>query len=158
MRSSRFIASGAIVLCVLTIGTSGTLWFAAQTLAENRESLQADAPKETVSFYDDVRQLNKAAEFVLDLNERHWLPSSVLIEIAKLQPDGITLNTLQITAEKNELLLRGAALNRETLLMFEKQLSESVYFSNVELPLHAITQKTDIDFTLSATINIDLAR
>lgn len=158
MRRGRFMAAMTVMVLVLIASISVILWLSAETLASNRQALEEDAPNTKNTFYERVATLNQTANFIIDIDSKNWHASELIIEIAKRTPSQIEIATIQASVERQELLLRGTAESRSDLLAFEAALNESPYFENVQLPLHAITQRTNIEFTLSATILTDSIR
>lgn len=158
LRRGRAFAYVAGIAWLLTLALSGVFWFAAQTLAASYQELVTAYATEATPFYTAVRELNDTAAFIVTLDGRHWQPSALLLELAERRPAGVTFTVLQLVDSERTLQIRGTAADRAVLLELEKNLNESIYLTDVTLPLHTITQKTDVEFTLSATVNRDLLR
>lgn len=79
-----------------------------------------------------------------------WSP--VIAELLSRIPPGILLTALTLN-QPGVLELHGTALGRDDLLQLKTALTESAYFSAIDLPLQYLTQLKKNTFILRATIN-----
>jgi len=76
-----------------------------------------------------------------------WTP--LLEEVAKVVPVGVYLANFSYQEDKGIISINGWANTRENLLVFEKSLEESAFFTEIESPLSNLLKQSNIDFRFS---------
>ena len=102
-----------------------------------------------------VRDINSRLNYVL-LIQKDFIAWSNLIEnLANRTPDGITFSSVKISKGKLLIDIRGNAKQRNDLLMLKQNMEESLIYSEVEFPLQNILQKENINFEITAKLDLD---
>lgn len=109
-------------------------------------------PPEISQLETLAEDFNNRIALMLDLEKLNPQWSLLLKEIKQLNLPGITFNRFNVPGIDQILILQGTAKSQDELLQLKAILEKSPYFSNVKLPLHALTLKQDIGF--SFTFNI----
>ena len=80
---------------------------------------------------------------------------SLLLEnlTAKI-PEDISLSNVKLSADPSLINIKGLAETRDTLLVFKKNLENSTIYSDIKFPLQNIMQKENINFEISAKLNL----
>ena len=72
-----------------------------------------------------------------------------------ITPDQITINSLDLNREKNEVEIIGRAETRDQLLKYTDSLGEFKYFKNINLPSDYLISPDNITFEITANLNGD---
>lgn len=104
------------------------------------------------SFNKGVQQFNRKVAAVKNIQNNYIVWTDFLIEFSKLIPNGTTINSIDVSADK--ILISGQAKDRQDLLDLEKNLKKSKLFTNVEVPLEDLLKKSDIDFNIKSDVNL----
>ena len=79
-----------------------------------------------------------------------------LAAFAPLVPDGVVINSIQLTADGQQpSTINGQANTREALLDFQTALISAHFITDVYLPFQSLLSKTDADFDITITILFD---
>jgi type IV pilus assembly protein PilN len=127
------------------------------SLVELQRQIDAFKPQlEQVERYRATKQAIEAKLAVIDRLERSRSgPLHILTELSAHSPERLWLTGL--SAEREQITVRGMSLDNELVALFMTALGDSLYFENVELQS---TEAQDVDglrlneFELSATITI----
>lgn len=90
--------------------------------------------------------------FSLDANKT--LITNIFETVVVAKPKGVQLSRLFLSKHKeqeDDLIIEGIALNRETLLSFQKKLEQESFFETVELPISRFASDQDIVFEIQIT-------
>ena len=98
-----------------------------------------------------VRQLNSNINNVADI-QSEFISWSYLLEFLHQQSDqNISIDSISVNREKEEITLRGVAATRDSLLLLKKNLEDSNYFAEINLPIKNLLEKTNISFDINST-------
>ncbi|MFH1947504.1 MAG: hypothetical protein ABIJ23_05120 [Candidatus Magasanikbacteria bacterium] len=87
--------------------------------------------------------------------QKEYHPITPLIpEIVSAIPADITLQSLTFSIDSSSILFNGHSTNRDTLLLFQKQLEEVGWINLVEIPISQLTEKENVDFSFGAKTDI----
>lgn len=100
----------------------------------------------------EIKRINRLLRQTKLIQDNYFIWSPILVELANNTPNGITLSTIQLNADKKNLSFAGLAATRENLLFFEENLRSLSFISSVSIPLSQLAEKTNISFSLSAQI------
>ena len=80
---------------------------------------------------------------------------SLLLEnlTAKI-PEDISLSNVKLSVNPNLINIKGLAKTRDNLLVFKKNIEDSPVYSDIKFPLQNIMQKENINFEISAKLNL----
>jgi hypothetical protein len=103
---------------------------------------------------DKITAINEEIDNAI-LVQKDFFPSSKLIEEASgLLTDGISLHNLRFDLDKKTAKISGLADSRENFLIFKDSLEFSKIFIKINYPLTSILQKQNIEFEISAELDL----
>lgn len=100
-----------------------------------------------------IKDFNKSLLAFNVINADHFDVSEVLYNFSLLIPSSAQLYSLQLNKEAKTLKAQGKVPWREDVLILQNNLEQSVFFSNIDFPLSNFTQKENVDFYLSASVD-----
>lgn len=107
-------------------------------------------------IYSKINQEIKTANQQLknvDLAQQAWQPwGPRLAQLFATTSSSISLSTLNLSADRQILLLQGLAKTREALLAFKEQLAQLPWLEEFEIPVSSLTLKENVPFTLTAKL------
>jgi hypothetical protein len=160
----RFLVSlavlGSILLVILaiTLGAPYALVYVEKGIIEKEleEIKNSQLTKERVAFTEVAVRLNQKVNYLSRENHR---PSFFVTEVITNQPDGIGINFIGYRKESLKdgekdielvnLELKGVAINRTTLVNFQKSLESNELFETARVPFSSFTKERDIPFTIN---------
>lgn len=121
-----------------------------QLITENISSLKASQDiNQRISFINQRTAKIKS----IQNNFIDWHP--YLIELSLITPESIKFQSLSLNRINQKLTLNGLAETRQDLLELEKNIDQSKFFYNVNLPLRNLLNQRDIQFNLTADISLN---
>lgn len=91
-------------------------------------------------------------------DSQNLAPIGVLTNILAVKPEGVQITSFSYIGGAEvggiKIVVLGVASNRDSLLLFKKELSATGDFSLVDLPVSNFSEKTDIEFTLTLTLEV----
>ncbi|MFH0856658.1 MAG: PilN domain-containing protein [bacterium] len=105
-------------------------------------------------FKHDAAEMNELIKNIKKVQDNFINYDELLIELTKLIPKNIELTHLSVDTAANKIFLRGAALTRADLLILQKNLENSEFLTNIELPIANLLEKKNINFNLSACLKL----
>jgi len=145
-----WISVSLIVFVLLLVSTYGSLAILLKDQNRLIEIRRADhKTQRLVEMEEAIKKVNnQLVDIVLKQKELIvWTPA--LEELSKITPSGIYLNNFIYQSSLNRINITGLANNRDTLLFFQKQLEDSLYFIEIEAPLSNLIKQTNINFSFS---------
>ena len=147
-----------IISLLLIIGT--VLLFSFFLLNEQTKSLDLQIEQELeikekekiASIGEATKDLNQQLNLASTIQDNYILWTGFISNFTHQVPGGIEINTLNFDNSTSSFSVTGIADSRETLLDFERQLNQSIYFENVVSPISNLTQKENIRFDISASL------
>lgn len=105
----------------------------------------------------DIMRINQLISNTQTIQKDYTLWSPIVHDMLKATTyEGVTLSTLTFDKTHKTLTVIGSAQTRELFLAFEKQLSETPALSNIATPISSLTQKENIPFSITATLDISI--
>lgn len=143
----RYIIVLLILFCLVMGGLYGVLRFEAQRMIQvsevtgpEQQALLAQAARINEQFLE-IRAWGNT--------QQTW--TSLLPDVFDQLPQGVRLTELDVAAETGQLTLRGTFVNRESLLLFQRQLEALPWVVHVEAPLSNFATGEDARFELIIT-------
>jgi len=118
-----------------------------QNLASNGLQAKSQELNEVVS---KVNEINNLAENVSEIENKLIYPQDIFNLLSKLKTQDITISDYKINYLTGEVILRGKADSRLSLIVFKKSLESEEKLLNVSLPVSSLVQETNINFEVSA--------
>lgn len=158
-RSYFLVKRISFILIVLAFFMS-TIFFGANLIMEKnlKEYLTfSDLYKKSEQEFNDkkISDINQEINNALVV-QKDFFPSSVIIKkMTEIVSDGIVLGNMRIDVDKKIVKIKGLANSRENFLIFKENLENSDFLKKIDSPLTSILQKQNIDFEISAELNLD---
>ncbi len=88
------------------------------------------------------------------IEDGEMLTIDIIDRILGEKPASVGLTTFSLVSVGTErrLVVSGVAQNRESLVLFSRRLEAMELFSAVDLPISNLSQRADIEFSITATI------
>jgi len=90
------------------------------------------------------------------LSDSHAVWSEVVIELARLVPQDMVIDSFLANRETGQISVTGFAKLRDSILDFRKNLLESEYFEDVNFPLANLVKPTDANFRYNFFVKEDI--
>ena len=100
----------------------------------------------------EIADINKLIKRVNTAQQKYYKITPTIMDMASSEPEGITLNSLNISYSKKTVALSGTASTREAFLNFQEILNNNPLFVHVESPVSDLTKKENISFNISANL------
>lgn len=123
-----------------------------QEIAQNKAKLETADIK---ALQQQVIKLNQNIKEIKSVRAQQYKWSEVLLEIARVMPDEVQLNSIQIKRATGEIVILGQAEDRETVIEVWSQIKKSSMFKDVNFPLPNLEQPVNGNFTYTFFINLD---
>lgn len=138
------------------LGTQQYLKYALKKV--ERDIVSTRAKLETADIRATQNQVLKLNENVTEIEnirsqQNKW--SEVLLEIARITPDGVQMNSIQIERATGQVDLLGKALDRDTVIEMWANIKKSEMFYDVNFPLPNLEKPEDANFTYTFYIHMD---
>jgi hypothetical protein len=104
--------------------------------------------EESQKVYDEVNDINKLSEKIVNANEGYKSPIDYINLINDLKPDGIGINQIHVDMEAGTIGVRGLADTRTSLIDWKGKLEGASEFASVLLPPSSYIEDTNIDYEL----------
>ena len=142
------LAAVVISIIIISVGVVYAL-LAASTI--EYDSVRAGTAAAALRRSDAaVHRINSATSFVLKTQKMQWSPSHIIAALAERMPPTVQWRSVEM--DGHYVTVRGVAQTRDTALQMKADVEKSPCFREVQLPLSSLVQRTDTEFTLTATI------
>ena len=101
---------------------------------------------------NEISTINKLTKRVTDVQAQYHEITPIIMAMASSTPEGINLNSLNISYAKKTISFSGMADTRQIFLNFQEMLENNPLLSNVESPVSDLTKKENIAFNISAKL------
>ena len=110
--------------------------------------------KNSQGYNVKVRNINSNLNHALKIQNDFIAWSYLIEDLASRMPPGINFSLVKISKEKSLINIKGMAELRDNLLKLKQNMEDSLIYSEVEFPLKNILQKKDINFEISAKLDL----
>ena len=161
----QYLFLGIARTAALTVGVLGIVFlisfaFGSFELRTRAQHLSVEADRSTLltqgqlqaTAKDATKRINAQILVLKNLQKRYvdWLP--VLQAFGKLVPTGVHITSISLTQQPLKVEFSGTADTRDAYVAYEAAIAKSTIVGKIVFPLQ--TKKTDIDFSLTAPLNI----
>lgn len=108
--------------------------------------------RETPPINHDIQDLNRLTRNVILSSQDYAQISPLLFELANNLPSDIKLIAIDFDRQRNTVTLSGTAATRDSLLNFQKIVSETSWISGVSAPTSQLFQKENISFEMRGSL------
>lgn len=105
-----------------------------------------DKRQELNNIVAQVNEINSLASAVVDFENKTVYPSTILNLLARARTEGVSLSYYKVNYTTGEIILRGLAETRASLLAFKNSLEEVAELGEVALPVSSLVQGENINF------------
>ncbi|XOU94799.1 MAG: PilN domain-containing protein [Candidatus Kerfeldbacteria bacterium] len=159
-----------IISILLIIST--VFIFSAVILRSNSTSLDEQIEKELAirkesnvsSIEESTRDLNTQLLLVDTIQNTYIKWSSFISNFQKLVPEDVVFSSLEFntnileTESQMTFQISGIANLRADLIALQKNMEESIYFSDITAPISNLIQKENINFTITGKISNEIKK
>lgn len=96
-----------------------------------------------------IQKINTMIKKSGALQEIHNLWSQKIVEVTNSTPNGVIFKNLILNKNNKEINISGIAKNRSDLIELRDNMSNLRFINNVKIPLSQLTEKEDINFSIS---------
>jgi hypothetical protein len=97
-----------------------------------------------------VNEVNLLAENVIKFESSIVYPQSIINPLSASRPEGVSISYYKVNYETGEIILRGVAATRMSLLDFKNSLESLEKITSVSLPISILVQEADINYEIRA--------
>ena len=101
-----------------------------------------------------VKGLDQRLTSIQKIQDDYYTYSDLMEKLTGAANNGIKFSEIRIDAVGKKMSFGGTADTRDSLLTLKKNLEETETFSDVDLPLSNILQKDNVEFEISANLNL----
>jgi Tfp pilus assembly protein PilN len=123
-----------------------------EQIAMNKAKLESADIK---ALQQQVIKLNQHIKEIKTIRSQQYKWSEVLLEIARVMPAEVQLNSIKIDRATGEVIILGKAENRDTIIEVWSQIKKSSMFYDVNFPLPNLEQPVNGNFTYTFFINLE---
>lgn len=143
------ILAMAVVFAGLLAATWAFLLIQLKAVTLNLQTQRTSLQGQDLRAQQDLaKETNRQLEKLNQIQINHQYYSAALIELTRLVPSGVRLDTFSLD-EKSQATLTGYARQREQVIAIQTALEGSVFFENVESPLANLVKSADINFSFN---------
>ncbi len=110
------------------------------------------------SYNNRVRSVNSEINAVDQIQKDFLDWHKIFSELSSITENDITFTYIRMAADDKTLRLRGHAGTRDGLLHLKAAMEDSELFNKIDFPLTNILEQKDINFEMSAVINLNKIR
>ncbi|MDP2692631.1 MAG: hypothetical protein Q8O88_03245 [bacterium] len=96
-----------------------------------------------------IEAVNTIIKNVEAVQEMHNLWANKILRIGNSVPSGVILNSIILAKDKERINISGTAIDRDSLLELKENITKLEFVNDIEIPLGQLTEKEDIDFSIS---------
>ncbi|MGE5298133.1 MAG: PilN domain-containing protein [Acidobacteriaceae bacterium] len=117
-----------------------------KTINEQKATLSSSNTKD---LENRVKALNKSISNLKTFENQHYYWSVVLIEIAKIMPNDIEVDSITLDRAANRIDIAGRAKTRDSAMLFYAAVKKSPMFKDINFPLKNLERAKDSDFAFT---------
>ena len=117
---------------------------------------QVVTKEENQELKQKLIEFNTHLDNLEKLSDSHAVWSEVVIELARLVPQDMVIDSFLANRETGQISVTGFAKLRDSILDFRKNLLESEYFEDVNFPLANLVKPTDANFRYNFFVKEDI--
>ncbi len=145
------------VLIILTI-VIAVILIAAKIILQNNFNKIVEqttlVTKNNQGYNSKIRQINNELNYIAKIQDNFVYWSNLIEELTKITPNDVTFYSIKANDSK-KVIITGRTKLRDSLLRLKDSMENSSTFKNIDFPLKNILEKTDIDFSITADINLE---
>jgi Tfp pilus assembly protein PilN len=123
-----------------------------EKIALNKAKLETADIK---ALQQQVIKLNQNTKEIKSIRSQQYQWSEVLLELARVIPGEVELNSIQIKRSTGEIVILGKAQDRDTVIQVWSDIKKSPMFRDVNFPLPNLEQPVNGNFTYAFFINME---
>lgn len=146
-----------MIIIYISVIVATLIQIARYTLADNYQSIHAQADlviKNSQAYNARTKELNERIKVLTEVTKSGHDWNDLIMKIANLLPNGVTLSLLSVNQETQAIRLVGVASTRDDLLKLKANIGESKYLEDVKLPMSSILEKENIAFDINSKLDV----
>jgi len=147
-----------IVLLLFTIIVAVILLFSKMIIQRSFEKTVADTTLTTKYgriFNKEIEIFNRQLNEVINIQNEYITWTKFIKKLNALIPDGVSLNTLELSKETETIYISGFANTRDNFLILKENLENFDIIKKVEIPLESLFNKENIEFDIETELDIE---
>lgn len=153
---TRSLSNVAIVLILALLACSGAAVYAQKMLDIDikhiSDSIQT-INDNSENYNIKIRSFNELIDRTKEI-QADYIPWNCFLETLIVKKYGIRMQSLMIDKNNSKLSIKGFASTRDSLLAYKTELEKSPYLSEINLPFNSLLNKNDINFEITAKLDI----
>lgn len=118
-----------------------------------QEVSQATVIEDGGSLEQNIKKINSELTSIQTIQSKYTESSLLIVNLLKNIPEGVSLLHVTIDLSNFTILVRGIADTRSNFITLRDTFAALPYLTNAQSPLTDVTQRTNIDFDITATLN-----
>ncbi|MDD4900700.1 MAG: hypothetical protein PHS62_01140 [Patescibacteria group bacterium] len=110
--------------------------------------------KTNQGYNNKVREINSQLNFVEKIQNDFIAWSDLLKNLTETVPGDVKFYYVKMNSQDQTVKIKGRAGLRSGLLSFKDKMEAAPYFKNIEFPIKNILEKENVDFEISAQLNL----
>lgn len=110
--------------------------------------------KKSKNFGDDIITIEDILKNTTIIQKEHANYLNILEDIILNIDNEISISQIRIDGTKSEIIITGYAKTRNSLLILKNKFEESKVYSNIDLPVDNLLEKTNINFNIKMNFKI----
>ncbi|MBI2410451.1 MAG: hypothetical protein HYV32_00950 [Candidatus Kerfeldbacteria bacterium] len=142
------------IVLISICGTLAVLHFSLQQVLSASAAPALMTHANTTSTQNDgldIQYINTRIQQLRLIQKDHSNYLGLLQEISTLLPEGVSIHSIDIDAEKTTLIIDGIAAERTDLQAMQQKIEQDNRFVITQFPFDALTAPKDIPFTIAMT-------
>lgn len=143
------LASVVFVFCLSGITLLGCQWVLQEYFNDVSANILA-----TNSRYAEknqkIKEVNNLIAQTDAIQQTYTVWSPIITNLTNSVPEGILIENLSLNSNNHTFAINGKAQTRENLLQTQTNLNNLDFIENVNIPLSQLTEKININFSISA--------
>lgn len=147
------------IVAIILISVSIIILFAKLIIQNSFNQIVEQTTLITQNFKSSdikFKQINAQLDYI-DQMQNNFTTWSFLFDglFNNIDQNNINFTSIKINQDQKTIILSGFAKSREALLELKKQLENSAMFFNINLPIQNLLKQTDINFKITASLNLE---
>lgn len=152
-RLKKIFKAEIVLTCIMLVltGTLFSFYYILNMELNSQIALSSDMEKadqfDKIKNYDkQFSEANNRIKQIIAVDKAQLYWSGVFVKLSQLALSGITIKSIK--TQDYQMTISGTADTRDNLLSFKDNLDKEDCFSDVNLPLSSLVNKTDVDFQI----------
>ena len=155
-KTSKIITKFSVFLLILIMFMTSIIFMGKLFLKSYLKTVDDSVSmnKKSKNFGDDITKIENDLKDTTIVQKEHINYLNILEDIILNIDNDISISQIRIDGVKNEIIITGYTNNRNSLIVLKNKFEESDTYSNIDLPLDNLLEKTNINFNIKMNFKI----